>query len=583
MRQLIRMFRYLKRYRLLVFSSLVCMLISTGLNLVQPKLVEWAVDSGISAGSARLVLLGSAGILVSALIGSAMHFSSGMLLVRAGQGMGFDIRNDLFRHVMSLSFANFDRWRTGEILVRINSDVNTIRMFVRMGLLMIIQSTIMLVGSLIVMIATNARLSIIMVIILPLTFALFFLSASLIRPMFLRVRERLDAMNNAVQENLAGAKVVRAFATRDYECDRFDERNRGYMRLSLRVGYIVSAVFPFLFFLGQLSIVLISWFGGLAVIEEFLSPSRYGLTLGQLLAFQNYALMAMWPIMALGMVLNFISRASASADRIEQLLAETPDIAERRGAIERERFSGKIEFKSVSFAFGGGENAVDSVNLSIEPGEKIGVLGRTGAGKSSLAALIPRFYDPTSGSVLLDGFDLRELSLRPLRKRIALVLQETILITGTIRENIAFARPDASDEEIEAAASIACALEFIESHPDRWDLHVGERGTGLSGGQRQRTAIARAILSAPDILILDDVTSSVDARTERQIVGNLYASLTDTTVIIISQKINTMLLADRIVLMESGRVVDTGTHAELLERSTMYREVYETQSAEIRS
>ena len=583
MGSLFRLFAYLRRYSGLVTVSLIFLLISTLLNLVQPKLVEWAVDYGIKEGAPRSVILGALGILASALLGAGLNYSSGVMLIKAGQGMGFDIRNALFKKVMSFSFANFDKWRTGELLVRVNSDVNTVRMFVRMGLLMIIQSFVMLIGSLVVMFLTNARLSIAMAIVLPGTLVFFFVSASFLRPMFLKVRKRLDAVNNGLQENLAGAKVVRAFAQQNHEIELFKKRNTDYLKMSLKIGYTIAIVFPFLFFLGQLSVLFTAWFGGVAVIKNILVPVPGGLTIGQLLAFNNYALMAMWPIISLGMVLNFTSRASASAQRIEELMSEKPSIHESDTPVQSDRLKGKIVFQDVSFKYGEGENAVNAVNLTVQAGEKIGILGRTGAGKSSLANLIPRFYEADAGSITIDDTDIKEMSLSTLRQRISLVLQETILMSGTIRENLAFGKPDAADDELARAADIACARNFIEEKEDGWDEFVGERGAGLSGGQRQRVAIARAILSDPDILILDDVTSSLDARTERQIVSNLYGQLDNKTVLIISQKVNTIMLADRIVLMDNGRIIAEGTHEELMERDGMYREIYETQSAEIRA
>ncbi len=565
------------------------MLIATAMNLVQPKLVERAVDFGITQGEVRSVVLASLALLGAALLAGGLHLASGVLLVRAGQGMAFEIRNDLFHKIMSFSFGNLDRWRTGELLVRTNSDVNTVRMFVRLGLLMMIQSILMLAGSLVVMHRTNAQLSVVMLIVLPGTLALFFILATFIRPMIMRVRERLDALNNSLQENLAGAKVVRAFARQEYEKERFDTRNTAFLKFSLRVGYIIAVAYPFLFFLGQLAIILVSWFGGTAAIENILNPSAGGLTLGQLVAFNQYALMAMWPIMALGMTLQFLTMASASAVRIQQLLQEESDIVEPDAPVSVRRFQGRIHFDNVSFAYGEGENAVDEVSLEIRPGEKLGVLGRTGSGKSSLAALIPRFYDVTAGSVTIDGADVRSLSLADLRRRIALVLQETVLLSGTILENVTYGYRrgegggGAADPHVTHAAELACARAFIEEKGHGWNEGVGERGAGLSGGQRQRIAIARAILADPDVLILDDVTSSLDAQTERKIVSNLYAAMADKTVIIISQKVNTIMRADRIIVMDSGRIAGIGTHEELLGTNETYRKIFQTQSAEIRA
>ena len=580
---LVRLFKFLRNYRGLVFLSLLFLFVATGMNLVQPKLVEWTVDYGIARNALRSVVLGALGIFGAALLSAGLNFGSGFLLVKAGQGMGYQIRNTLFKKVMSFSFANLDKWRTGELLVRINTDVNTVRMFVRMGLLMIVQSIIMLAGSLIVMYLTNVRLSNIMAIVLPGSLVLFFVSATLIRPLILKMRKRLDAVNNVLQENLAGAKVVRAFARQEYEKQRFDEKNTGLFKLSLKVGYTLSILFPIIFLMGQISVVLITWFGGTAVIENFLNPAEQGLTLGQLLAFNNYALMAFFPIIALGMVLQFLSMASASASRIQELLDEQPSISEKNDALSPAHFRGEVKFDAVSFAYGEGEKALESIDLMIQPGEKVGILGRTGSGKSSLAHLIPRLYEASSGNVSIDGTDVRDLSLQSLRENVSLVLQDTILLSGTIRENMIFANPEVSEGEINRAAEIACVDEIVREKEAGLDEPIGERGVGLSGGQRQRVAIARAVLSKPDILLLDDVTSSLDAYTEKKIVARLYAELKKTTVLIISQKINTIMMSSRIILLDNGRIVDQGSHEDLLESSEMYREIFETQSAEIRA
>ncbi|MFW5737607.1 MAG: ABC transporter ATP-binding protein [Spirochaetota bacterium] len=584
---LLRLFRYLRAYRGVVLISLVLTLLATGMNLVQPEIIQRAVDFGISQGDVRSVLVSALLLFVAAVLTGGLHMASGVLLVRAGQGMSYDIRNDLYNRVMSFSFGNLDRWRTGELLVRTNSDVNTIRMFIRLGLLMMIQSIVTLVGSLAFMYAKNPQLSRIMVVVLPGTLAVFFIFAHFLRPLIMKLRERLDALNNRIQENLSGAKVVRAFARQDHERALFGERNDAFLRLSLRVGYTFAIAFPFVFFLGQMAIVLPTWFGGIQVLEGMLEPASMGLTLGQLLAFQGYALRAMWPIIALGMTLQFLTMAIASATRIQELMDDRPHIEEPEDARDLERLSGRIAFRDVSFAYGEGEPAVDRVSLEISPGEKVGVLGRTGSGKTSLAALVPRMYDVSSGSVLVDGHDVRTLSMRTLRERITLVLQETVLLSGSILENVGYAYRNGShdepDETMRGAAELACALEFIEEKEHGWHEHVGERGAGLSGGQRQRVAIARAILADPDILILDDVTSALDAQTEKQIVTNLYRRLADKTVIIISQKINTVRMADRIIILDEGRIVAQGTHDELLAANEMYREIHETQSAELRA
>jgi ABC-type multidrug transport system fused ATPase/permease subunit len=292
-------------------------------------------------------------------------------------------------------------------------------------------------------------------------------------------------------------------------------------------------------------------------------------------------MMAMFPIFMLGMVMSFIANASASAIRIEELLAEKPHIQEDPDAVLKDRLLGKIEFRNVCFRFGEGENAIDGVNLVVEPGQKIGILGTTGSGKSSLANLIPRLYDPQEGEVLVDDVSVKKMAFASLRTRVAMVLQETILFSGTIEENVRFGKPDADEKELAKAAEIACAAEFIAEKDDRWQETVGERGMGLSGGQRQRLAIARAVISDPDILILDDVTSSVDLETERRIVANIYREFPHKTILIISQKINTIQNADKIIIMDNGRIIGSGTHEELLAGHDTYREIFDTQSAQI--
>jgi ATP-binding cassette subfamily B multidrug efflux pump len=586
MRALFKLFGYLRNYRGAVIVSLAFSLIAAAMNLIQPEIIQRAVDVGVGEGRWQTVLLSSLALFGSAIVAGGLHLSAGVLLVRAGQGMSFDIRNDLFARIMSFSFGNLDRWRTGELLVRTNSDVNTIRMFIRLGLLLMIQSILTLVVSLIFMYNKNPELSRVMFILLPGTFVIFLGLATLLRPMVMKVRERLDGVNNTIQENLAGAKVVRAFAQQEFEEAKFNDRNESFLKLSLKVGYLFGLAFPLIFFLGQMALVLPTWFGGVEVIEGIYNPSAFGLTLGELLAFQGYALRAVWPILALGFTLQMLTMAIASASRINELLADTPTIEEANEPTEIPRLSGEIEFRGVDFSYGDGDNSVCGISFTVRPGEKLGILGRTGAGKSTLASLIPRFYDPTRGSVRIDGQDVRELTLETLRERITLVLQETVLLSGTILENVGYAnhtKLEQPDDVIREAADLACATEFIEAKEHGWDEHVGERGAGLSGGQRQRAAIARAIVSDPDILILDDVTSALDAQTERTIVGNLYERLQEKTVIIISQKINTVMMADRIIIMDEGEIVAEGTHDELLASNAMYREIHETQSAEIRA
>ena len=575
---LLRLLRFLQGSVRALIVSLILLLASTGLGLVQPRLIEYAIDNGIHMGSLRAILWGAAGIILTALLAAGLNLASGYTLIASSQKMGYEMRNALFRKVMSFSFENLDRWRTGELMVRLNSDVNTIRMFVRMGMFMIVQSVLMIAGAVVAMYLTDPGLAHIMALFMPLTLVLFFGVATLIRPLFMKARTALDELNNTLQENLAGAKIVRAFARQGQELRKFGLRNRNVYDISQEVGYKLALFFPMFFLIAQLATVIVLWSGGATLIADAASGNAGNLTLGKLIAFNNYATMAMFPLLMLGMVLNFISMAMASAVRLDALLREKPAIEEAPGARRLPSLKGKIEFRNVSFRYGQGEKALSGIDLVIEPGEKLGIIGTTGAGKSSLATLIPRFYDPEEGCVLLDGIDVRRLSFDTLRTRVSMVLQETILFSGTIRDNIAFGAAGASQADLERAAGIACADEFISERPEGWDAPVGERGAGLSGGQRQRVAIARAIAAAPDIIILDDVTSSLDATTERRIVEALYREFGGRTAIIISQKINTIRSADRIVVMEDSRIIATGSHEELLKSDATYRTIFETQS-----
>ena len=493
MTPLFRLFRFLRDYAGSLAVSFLLLIVSTALGLVQPRLIEYAIDAGIKHGSLAVVLWSAAGILGSALLSAGLNLAAGFALIKSSQGFGYQLRNALYQKIMSFSFANLDKWRTGELMVRLNSDVNTVRMFVRMGGFMIVQSLLMIIGTLVAMLMTNIWLGGIMALIMPVIMVIFIAVALNIRPLFMKARQAVDGLNNAMQENLAGAKLVRAFARQSEEIRKFEQKNQANYDVSIEVGIKMSIFFPLFFLIGNLAVLAALGAGGYALISGVGAAAGETLTLGKLVAFNNYATMAMFPIMMLGMVLNFISMALASANRINEVFDEPCAVVEKPEARELASLKGELEFRQVSFRYGTGELALDNINLSIAPGEKIGIIGTTGAGKSSLVSLITRFYDPEAGQVLLDGIDVRELSLATLRRRVAMVLQETVLFSGTIRENLAFGAPEADRADLARAAAIADAEGFIADKPAGWDETVGERGAGLSGGQRQRVAIARAI------------------------------------------------------------------------------------------
>ena len=572
---LFRLFAYLKNYKRQMAFFMFLTVLSVIFTMLQPKLIEWVIDKGIVARAGKNIIYGAVGIFLFGLIGNAANLFGGFSLIKAGQGLSHDMRSDLFRKIVSFSFVNFDKWRTGELMVRLNSDVNTVRMFIRMGLFMIVQSIVTIFGSIIFMFLTDVWLATIMSIIMGGTLILSLVFVSIMRPLFMKMRVKLDELNNTLQENLAGSKVVRAFNRQDYEIKKFGLKNRGIYKISLKVGYLFATFLPFMLFLGNMSVTLILWLGGSEIIQNY-NAETSGFTLGQLNAFITYAMMSIFPLMMLGMVLNFVSMASASAERIFKLMQDIPDIDTPDFPVPADKIKGRIEFDTVSFGYGDGENAVSDISLVIEPGEKIGIIGGTGSGKSSLANLIPRLYDPRQGSILIDGVDIKKYDPSELRKKIGIVLQDSILFSGGIRENILYGNPDGGQDIAERAAGIAQALSFIEEKG--WDTSIGERGTGLSGGQRQRVAIARAIASNPSIIILDDVTSSLDLETERKVSRGIYDELNDATVLIISQKIKTIKESNRIIIMDKGIIIGIGTHEQLLDSNDIYRQIAETQN-----
>jgi len=573
MKEILKIMKFLRPYAGAMVMALLLLLFSSGILLIQPKLTQWAIDGGIRTGSVRIVLTGSLAILLSALASSALMYTSGILLIRSSQKAGHDMRSRLFARVASFSFSNFDRWRTGELMVRLNSDVNRVLMFFRMGFHMLTQAIFILIGAVILMFLTNARLAVILTCMMAGLLLLFLLFSRVIRPIFLKMREALAGLNNTLQESLAGAKLVRAFSRQDVEKQKFEKRNRDFYNLSIKAGIIIGYVMPFLMLIGNLAMLLVLRMGGGEVAAG-------GMTLGQMTAFSNYAMMTVFPILMLAMVISFMIMASASAGRITEVLLTEPGLIEKEGAHHLKEFRGRMEFENVSFHYGDGDNALTGINLAIEPGERLGIIGTTGSGKSTLVNLIPRFYDVTAGVLRLDGVDIRDLSFDTVRGHIVAVLQETLLFSGTIAENIRFGRPDAMIEEVQEAARAACAEEFILEKKKQYDEPVGERGMGLSGGQRQRIAIARSLLAGPNILILDDVTSALDLQTENRVIQNLYTFPGKRTTIIISQKINSVKRADRILVLDQGRIRDVGTHDELLKSSPIYREIEETQNAD---
>ncbi len=510
-------------------------------------------------------------IVLFAATRAIFSFVQAYMAEKTSQGIAFDFRNEIFAKVQRLSFSYHDRNQTGQLMVRATDDVERVRLFIAQGMIMLVQSLLLLVATLIILFATNWQLTLVVLPILPIAFVVFAVFARLTQPLFAEIQRRLSNLNTVLQENLAGIKVVRAFAREDYEAKRFYVTNNSYYEQQIIVARTFSVLFPIIFLIMQVGQAAILYFSGSQIIGGTL-------TLGAYQSFSLYLLYVFFPLGMLGFIIQLMAQAAASSTRIFEILDAENDVADKPGAITLPPIQGHVEFKAVTFRyFASGDPVLRNVSFEATPGQTIALLGGTGSGKTTIINLIPRFYDASEGQVLIDGNDVRDVTLDSLRKQIGIVLQETNLFSGTIRDNIAFGRTDATDDEVFAAAKAAAAHDFIMEFPDGYDTPVGERGTTLSGGQKQRVAIARALLLNPRLLILDDSTSSVDLITEYKIQKALDLLMEGRTSFVIAQRISTVLNADLILVLDRGQIVASGKHEDLMENSAIYAEIYNSQ------
>jgi len=567
-RPLLRSLGFLSRYKWETVGAFVSLMLSTAGSLVIPRLTQMVIDLGIAPSAMPIIAWGAGGIVVAALLVGLFSYLRGYLAAKASQGVAYDLRNALYAHIQNLSFSYHDRAQTGQLLTRATSDVELVRTFISTGLVQLFSALLMMIGSLVLLLMINWQLTLITLPVMGLVLAVFAFFAGKGRPLFTLVQQKLGRLNTILQENLAGVRVVKAFAREPWEMERFGDSNLELRDASLSVGRMFAFVMPLIFTLANLGTLTVVWGGGYQVIAN-------RLTIGELVAFQSYLMMTMFPMVMLGMIIMAVSQAGAGAERIFEILDAAIEVKDKPGAKELPPIRGRVAFENVTFRYFRDQDAVlKGVSFVAEPGETVALFGATGSGKSTIINLIPRFYDVTEGRVTLDGYDVRDVSLDSLRGQIGIVLQETILFGGTIRENIGYGRPDATEDEIIAAAKTAEAHEFIASFPDGYDTAVGERGVMLSGGQKQRIAIARALLIDPRILILDDSTSSVDVETEYRIQKALERLRVGRTSFIIAQRISTVQDADKVVVLDGGQIVAQGTHEELLESSPIYTEIY---------
>ena len=568
---LARSLGYLRPYRGAATVALLSLLAVTGATLVTPQIVRILIDKGITGGQWSVVVAAAAGLLGVAVVRGVFSFLQGYLSERAGQGVAFDLRNVIYEKIHNLSFSYHDKAQTGQLMTRVTSDVENVRMFAGQGFLVFMSATVTLIGTAVVLFLTEWRLTLVVLAIVPVIFAIMGVFITRIMPQFRIIQAKLGNLNTVLQENLAGVAVVKAFAREPYEHARYEAANQALLAENLRVVRSLAASFPAIFLVANLGTLAVVWLGGSMVIGGSLS-------LGDLVAFNTYLSFLLMPILQLGFIVGAMSRAGASAHRVFEVIDAEIEIKDRPGAQNLGRVEGRVEFDHVGFRYMGQEAMVlDDVSFVAEPGQTVALLGTTGAGKSTVLNLIPRFYDVTAGAVRIDGHDVRDLRLESLRAHIGIVLQESVLFGGTIRENIAFGRPEATQDEIEAAARAAQAHEFIAVLPEGYDSVIGERGVTLSGGQRQRVSIARTLLVDPRILLLDDATSSVDAETEYQMQMALRGLMRGRTSFIIAQRMSTVRQADTVLLVDGGLLVAHGTHDELLRTSPLYGEIVDSQ------
>ncbi len=540
------------------------------------QLMGTSVDAlKLSSGTAETLLInGVAAIVIFAVLRAVFAFIQTYMAEATSQGAAFDLRNDIFSRLQRLSFSYYDRTQTGQLMIRATDDVEKVRLFIAQGLILAVQAFLLLIATLIILLTTNWQLTVSILPILPVTIVLFAMFGRIAQPLFEKSQRLLSALNTVLQENVAGIRVVKSFVREGREQERFDDSTNVLMRQRLTISRTFSVLFPLVFLLANVGQVIVLYFAGQQII-----PGIIGL--GEYQSFTLYLIYIFFPLGQLGFIISLMAQAAASATRIFEILDAKSDVSNRPGASEMPEIIGDVEFEGVTFRyFESGENVLDNVSFRATAGQTVALLGATGSGKTTIINLIPRFYDVTEGVVRIDGQDIRDVTLDSLRSQIGIVLQETNLFSGSISDNIAFGRPDASAVEIEAAARAAAAHDFIMEFPQGFDTPVGERGSTLSGGQKQRIAIARALLLDPQLLILDDSTSAVDYTTERRIQAALDDLMEGRTSFVIAQRISTVLSADLIIVLERGAVAATGTHAELMETSPIYAEIYNSQLVE---
>ena len=571
-----KVLRYLKPYWLFALLCPLAMILEVSMDLLQPTLMSDIVDNGILGDAAadenlRHVLITGLKMLVFSLIGCFGGIASAAFGTAAAQKMGNDLRKDAFANVMHMSFQQTDKFTTGSLVTRLTNDITAIQEFVAMSLRMFVRTGMQFIGGIAVILTLNVNFGIVLVISLPVQLIAVAIIMKKASPLFSIVQSRLDKVNSVVQENVSGARVVKAFTREEYEINRFDNANTDLMTTNLKVQKLLATLNPILMIIMNASVIAIIMIGGFQVEAK-------AMQVGEVMAAVTYITQILMSVMMVGMMFQQVSRSAASMKRVNEVLSTNPVISDGHKSADSDN-SGTVEFRNVDFSYPGssGKPVLSGIDLKAEKGQMIAILGSTGCGKTSLVNLVSRFYDATKGDVLVDGVNVKDYDVDTLRSKIGVVLQKSELFSGTVAENIRWGCETATDEEVKTAAKIAQAEEFIDGFNDGYDTMISEKGASLSGGQKQRMAIARAIIKKPEILIFDDSTSALDLSTEAKLHKALRESLSGVTVIMIAQRIASVMRADKIAVLENGSICAFGTHKELMESSSVYRDIYYSQ------
>lgn len=564
-----RVYNYLRPYWKHTAGAYLSLLAILGLSALIPQFIRWIIDTGIDGKRPEILIWSALALIGLTLLKGVFNYFMGIWSETASQNVAYDLRNDIQKKLTLLSFSFHDQSETGELLSRAVQDVERIRFLTGRATIRILDGVLTLLVTSVIMLLMDYRLALLVLVTMPFLVFRAISFGSKFRPLSLKVQKQLATLTTAVEQNLRGSRIVKAYAQEDAEIDRFIKENNQWFKLSFTAAKLQAFNIPLLFLIANLSIVVIILYGGRQVINN-------QLTIGAVIAFITYVGQLIDPIRRLGMIIPAVAIAGAAAERVFDILDTVSEVKDEPGATALPELKGFVKFDHVFFSYGD-RPVLSDINFEVKSGQVVALLGATGSGKSSIISLLPRFYDPTKGKILFDGYDIRKANLQSLRSQIGIVLQETTLFATTIKENIAFGCQDALDKDIIQASKAAQAHEFILKMKDGYETLVGERGVTLSGGQKQRLAIARALLMNPRILILDDATASVDTETEHLIQLALEALIRDRTTFVIAHRLSTVRKADLIIVLDDGYISASGTHATLIQTSQVYRDIYNQQ------